>query len=206
MTLTILASFALSAFLLNLSPGPSILYVMSRSVVNGRIAGVFAAFGLASGSAMWALLTAIGASALIASSELAFTMLRIAGAAYLLYLGISGLRDQPFTVRTERPARVSGLRSYLQGFLVEGTNPKTVTFFLALVPQIIVSLDDPGLLVLIGFCLIVPLTALPIDVTVGVTGGTLASKIARRPRVGRALNYLSSAVLIALASLVLFDR
>ncbi|MGC4769633.1 LysE family translocator [Micromonospora sp. DT44] len=206
MTLTILASFALSAFLLNLSPGPSILYVMSRSVVNGRIAGVFAAFGLASGSAMWALLTAIGASALIASSELAFTMLRIAGAAYLLYLGISGLRDQPFTVRTERPARVSGLRSYLQGFVVEGTNPKTVTFFLALVPQIIVSLDDPGLLVLIGFCLIVPLTALPIDVTVGVTGGTLASKIARRPRVGRALNYLSSAVLIALASLVLFDR
>jgi threonine/homoserine/homoserine lactone efflux protein len=206
LTLTILASFALSAFLLNLSPGPSILYVMSRSVVNGRIAGVFAAFGLASGSAMWALLTAIGASALIASSELAFTVLRFAGAAYLLYLGLSGLRDHPFTVQTDRPARVSGLRSYLQGFLVEGTNPKTVTFFVALVPQIIVSLDDPGLLVLIGFCLIVPLTALPIDVTVGVTGGTLASKIATRPRVGRALNYLSSAVLIALASLVLFDR
>jgi threonine/homoserine/homoserine lactone efflux protein len=206
LTLTILASFALSAFLLNLSPGPSILYVMSRSVVNGRIAGVFAAFGLATGSAMWALLTAIGASALIASSELAFTVLRFAGAAYLLYLGISGLRDQPFTVKTDRPARVSGLRSYLQGFVVEGTNPKTVTFFVALVPQILVSLDDPGLLVLIGFCLIVPLTALPIDVTVGVTGGTLASKIATHPRLGRALNYLSSAVLIALASLVLFDR
>ncbi|MEV4640378.1 LysE family translocator [Actinoplanes sp. NPDC049548] len=205
MTLTVLSSFVLTAFLLNLSPGPSILYVMSRSVVNGRAAGVFAALGLASGSAMWALLTAIGVSALIASSRPAFVTLQIAGAAYLLYLGITGLRDQPFTVTTDKAARVSGLRSYLQGFVVEATNPKTVTFFLALVPQVIVTLHHPGLPVLIGFCLIVPLTALPIDVTVGVTGGTLATKLAARPRAGRALNYLSSAVLIGLASLVLFD-
>lgn len=205
MTPAIVASFVLSAFLLNLSPGPSILYVMSRSVVNGRLAGVAAAFGLASGSAVWAVLSAVGVSAVIASSGVAFTLLRFIGAGYLLYLGISGLRNPPFTVAVENPAAVSRRRSYLQGMFVEGTNPKTVTFFLALVPQIIDSLGQPPLAALIAFCLIVPLTALPIDITVGVTGGVVASKVAERAAIGKALNYLSSAILIGLASLVLFE-
>jgi threonine/homoserine/homoserine lactone efflux protein len=204
MTLTVLVSFALSAFLLNLSPGPSILYVMSRSVANGRRAGVCAAFGLATGSALWAVLTAVGVSALIASSDVAFTTLRVAGAVYLLYLGLTGLRDAPFTVTQDQVApAVPPWKSYLQGFVVEGTNPKTVTFFLALVPQVMSSLDSPSTTALIAFCLIVPFTALPIDVTVGVTGGVLAAKVARTPSLGRTLNYLSCAVLIGLAVLVL---
>ncbi|MDI3389358.1 LysE family translocator [Streptomyces sp. B-S-A8] len=205
MSLSLLASFTLSAFLLNLSPGPSILYVMSRSVSGGRVAGISAAFGLASGSAMWAVLTAIGVSEIIASSETAFDLMRYAGAAYLLYLGISGLRGGTFTVpEGERPPPVSRWKSFAQGFVVEGTNPKTVTFFLALVPQLMATLDSPTMAGLVAFCLIVPLTALPIDVTVGVTGGALVSRLARRPKVGQVLNWLSCAVLIGLALLVLF--
>ena len=205
MTSTLLASFTLSAFLLNLSPGPSILYVMSRSVSGGRIVGVSAAFGLATGSAMWAALTAVGISGVIASSQIAFETMRYLGAAYLLYLGVTGLRDAPFTVpEGERPPPVPTWKSFAQGFIVEGTNPKTVTFFLALVPQLMSTLDSPSMAGLIAFCLIVPMTALPIDVTVGVTGGALAARIARRPRLGQVLNYLSCAVLIGLAALVVF--
>lgn len=205
MSPTLLASFTVSAFLLNLSPGPSILYVMSRSVSGGRAAGISAAFGLASGSAMWAVLTAVGVSGVIASSETALAVMRYAGAAYLFYLGVSGLRDTPFTVpEGERPSSAAGWKSFAQGFVVEGTNPKTVTFFLALVPQLMTTLDAPSTAALIAFCLIVPLTALPIDVTVGATGGAIAARLARRPRLGRALNHLSCTVLIGLALLVLF--
>ncbi|MGI5255476.1 SDR family NAD(P)-dependent oxidoreductase [Actinacidiphila glaucinigra] len=100
---------------------------------------------------------------------------------------------------------VPAWKSYLQGFVVEGSNPKTVTFFLALVPQVMTSLGSPSTAGLIAFCLIVPLTALPIDVAVGMTGGVLAAKVAGRPNLGRALNYASCAVLIGLAVLVLFE-
>jgi threonine/homoserine/homoserine lactone efflux protein len=204
-TISAIASFAALALLLNLSPGPSILYVMSRSVANGRGAGVSAAFGLATGSATWAVATAAGLSALIAESHAAFTVLRWAGAAYLIYLGVTGLRDPPFRVGNgEAVTRAPAWRSYLQGVVVEGTNPKTVTFFLALVPQLIATFKAPSVLALAAFCLIVPLTALPIDVTVGITGGTLAAKVSGRPAVSRGLNLCSCLILMGLGVLVLF--
>ncbi len=206
MTLTILVPFALSALLLNLTPGPSILYVMSRSITSGRGVGVCAAFGLATGSALWAVLTAIGVSAVITSSHSAFLALRVIGALYLLYLGVMGLRQGHFVAAAEQPgSATSPRRSYAHGLVVEATNPKTVTFFLALVPQLTATLSSPPLIELIAFCLIVPLTALPIDATIGMTGGLVAAKIAERPLVSRVLNYASSAVLIGLAAFILVE-
>ncbi len=206
MSTSAIVAFAAAAFLLNISPGPSILYVMSTSISSGRKAGVAGAFGLATGSASWAVLSALGVSAVIASSEIAFSALRYVGAAYLLYLGINSLRSPPFRVaQSTGDRRTSALRSYGQGFVVEGTNPKTVTFYLALVPQVLATFKDASTVGLIALCLIVPLTALPIDVTVSVTGGTIARTISRRPNVGRVLNYVTSAVLIGLGVLVLWE-
>lgn len=131
--------------------------------------------------------------------------MRVAGAAYLLYLGVCSFFDAPFTsLDGERRPSVSPLRSYLQGCTVEGANPKTVAFFIALVPQIIASAHTRSIPLLIAFCLIVPVTALPIDASIGLSGGLVAEKISHRPRLGRFLNYLASAVLVGLSALVAF--
>ena len=204
MTVGAVSTFAVAAFLLNLSPGPSILFVMSRGIAGGKRAGAFAAMGLATGSALWAVLTALGISLVLRTSEVAFNSLRYLGAVYLVWLGISGLRSGAFTVREPgQVVQVSALKSYFQGFFVEGTNPKTVTFYLALVIQVTAQFVDYSLVAVMLFCLIVPLTALPIDLTVGITGGKLASTISRRPSVGNALNIVSSLILFGLATLVI---
>lgn len=146
----------------------------------------------------------MGVSALIASSATAFNLMRYFGAAYLLFLGISGLKDPPFKVgETSGNRRTLGASSYLRGFVVEATNPKTVTFFLALVPQVLATFEGSSTIDLVALCLIVPMTAIPIDMTVGLTGGTVARGIAKRPAVGAGLNYVASAVLIGLGFLVL---
>lgn len=203
MTASFLGAFIAAAFLLNASPGPSTLFVMSRSVNGGRAAGVSAALGLATGSTLWAIVTALGFSRLIASSPPAFTGIRVIGALYLLYLGVRSFFDKPF-ISAERDGSppVPPGRSYLQGLAVEGGNPKTIAFFIALVPQVIAGAHTSAVAAVIALCLIVPLTAIPIDVSIGLTGGTLATRIARRPLAGRALNYLACAALIALAAVV----
>jgi threonine/homoserine/homoserine lactone efflux protein len=131
-----LAVFALAAFVLIVIPGPGVIYVVTRSIEHGRTAGLISALGVDTGNLTHALAAAVGLSALVASSAEAFTIIKFAGAGYLIYLGIRALStsgDQEFDEPAE--ARRSWRTLFLWGYLVELLNPKTALFFLAFLPQ-----------------------------------------------------------------------
>jgi threonine/homoserine/homoserine lactone efflux protein len=131
-----LAVFALAAFVLIVIPGPGVIYVVTRSIEHGRTAGLISALGVDTGNLTHALAAAVGLSALVASSAEAFTIVKFAGAGYLIYLGIRALStsgDQ----EVDEPADAgrSWRTLFLWGYLVELLNPKTALFFLAFLPQ-----------------------------------------------------------------------
>jgi threonine/homoserine/homoserine lactone efflux protein len=117
-------------------PGPSVIYIVSRSLAEGRTAGIVSALGIQTGGLVHVLAAAIGVSALLASSAVAFSVVKYAGAAYLIYLGIRKLMegDAPIAAQDVRAGR---RRLYTQGVVVNTLNPKTALFFLAFLPQFV---------------------------------------------------------------------
>ena len=138
--------FVLSGFLLNVLPGPDSLYVISRSAAQGFRAGSVAAFGIGSGIMVHVLAAAFGLSAILATSATAFTVVKLVGCAYLVYMGLSLLfaRPRPTTTETVLVRKNDSLRRvYSKGFLTNVLNPKVALFFLAFVPQFI-AVDAPS--------------------------------------------------------------
>ena len=130
--------FSIAAVLLLLTPGPAVLYIVARSVEQGRIAGLASVCGITTGTLVHVLAAALGLSALLASSALAFAVVKYAGAAYLIYIGVRRIltRTDVQTSQLKVPKRSLG-RLYRDGFLVNLLNPKTALFFLAFLPQFI---------------------------------------------------------------------
>jgi threonine/homoserine/homoserine lactone efflux protein len=135
-----LALFVISGLLLNIAPGPDTFLIIGRSTSQGWRAGVAAALGIGAGTFVHIFAAAFGLSAILATSAAAFTVVKIVGAVYLSYLGVSLLRSakaQP-TANELRPVAALPLRKiFMQGFLTNVLNPKVALFFLAFVPQFI---------------------------------------------------------------------
>ena len=129
--------FLLAALILLLTPGPAVLYIIARSMDQGRLAGFVSVLSIESGNSVHVLAATLGLSALLMSSALAFTVVKYLGAAYLIYLGIRRLlsRDQGHEIA--RLQKQSLRRIYSQGVLVATLNPKTALFFLAFLPQFV---------------------------------------------------------------------
>lgn len=131
-----LALFVGAALLLNLTPGPDMLFVAGTGAARGRAAGLMAALGVGAGCLFHTLLAALGLTALLAASELAFNAVKWAGAAYLVWTGVQMLRARPAATAAEAPARRNG-SPFWQGALTNALNPKVALFFLAFLPQFI---------------------------------------------------------------------
>jgi threonine/homoserine/homoserine lactone efflux protein len=134
-----LGLFVISGLLLNITPGVDFLYVLGRGASRGFTAGVWAALGIGAGCFVHILAAALGLSAVLASSASAFTVVKWIGAAYLLYMGISMLRQRAglkFSLPTA-PQQQSTAQVFWQGFATNVLNPKVALFFLAFVPQFI---------------------------------------------------------------------
>ncbi len=142
-----LTLFVVSGLLLNITPGPDNLLVIGRSTSQGARAGLLAALGIACGCFVHVFAAAFGLSAILATSATAFTVVKLAGAAYLVYIGINMLRTKIRSDTSELsvavPKALSWRRIFAQGFLTNVLNPKVALFFLAFVPQFIVP-DAPN--------------------------------------------------------------
>jgi threonine/homoserine/homoserine lactone efflux protein len=135
---TSIGLFALAATLLLLTPGPAVLYIVARSVEQGRTAGLASVFGITTGTLVHVLASTLGLSALLASSALAFALVKYAGAGYLIYMGVRRIlkrADAPASP-LKLPRRSLG-RLYRDGFIINLLNPKTALFFLAFLPQFV---------------------------------------------------------------------
>ena len=134
---TKLVIFLSAALVLAIMPGPGILYVLGRTLNGGKREGVNSALGTLLGGLVHAIAAAVGLSALLVASAAAFQVVRYAGAAYLVYLGIMMIRNRHLRI-TESDSSPTGNQSLIQGIITETLNPKTALFFLSFIPQFVV--------------------------------------------------------------------
>jgi threonine/homoserine/homoserine lactone efflux protein len=187
-------------------PGPDMALVARNVLRFGRSAGIATSFGICTGILGWAVAAAVGISTLLATSAVAFTALKLAGAAYLVYLGIATLRahDVAFEAGGEIGPRLRWQRAWLQGLLSALLNPKLGVFFVTLLPQFIAPGESSALQALrlavlfdlIGLAWLVTYSAL-----LGAVGGVL-----NRPRPRRFIRRLTGAILVAFGARVALER
>jgi threonine/homoserine/homoserine lactone efflux protein len=136
----LLTAFVIASIVLAVVPGPGVLYIVTRSLVQGRRSGLTSVAGVALGNLGNAVGASLGLAAVFAVSSLAFTVVKYAGAAYLVYLGIQALRASAAERPSDAPQSVSLRKIFRDGFIVALLNPKTAVFFAAFLPQFM----DPG--------------------------------------------------------------
>lgn len=129
--------FLVAALILLLTPGPAVLYIIARSVDQGRVAGLVSVLSIETGNLCHVLAAALGLSAILLSSTLAFTVVKYLGAAYLVYLGLRRLLTRGQAHEATMLPRQSLRRIYSQGVMVAVLNPKTALFFFAFLPQFV---------------------------------------------------------------------
>ena len=129
--------FLSASFLLWITPGPDTMYILARTLSQGRLAGVLSVFGVSTGILAHTVFAAVGLSAILASSALAFTVVKFVGAAYLIYLGVQALRSDLALSSSAGMAAQSRSKIFRQGFLTNLLNPKIAMFFLAFLPQFV---------------------------------------------------------------------
>jgi threonine/homoserine/homoserine lactone efflux protein len=197
-SLPALALFAAATFALLAVPGPSVLYVVARTVEQGRTAGLISVLGLETGALLHVAAAAAGLSAIVASSPAAFAVLRYGGAAYLLWLGVRTLRRNP-AAAAAAPAPTSRRRLFGDGVMVDLLNPKTALFFLAFLPGFVHEGGGPvALQVAVLGLVFVALAAL--------TDGAYAlatARVSRRVRPGRRVARATAGAYALLGMLVL---
>ena len=191
--------FATATLALNLTPGPDMLYISARSIAQGRRAGVLSALGVAAGCFVHTLLVAFGLAGILARVPVAYDIVRYAGAAYLIYLGIRMLIAKP-AARPLSPAIESGGRAFLQGVVTNVLNPKVALFFLAFLPQF----ADPARGALwwqfIVLGALFNLSGTLVNLTVALVASTTHRLASGGERAGRWLRRLSAAVFVGLGA------
>jgi threonine/homoserine/homoserine lactone efflux protein len=196
-----LALFAVAAVTLLVIPGPAVLYIVTRSVDQGRAAGLASVCGVHVGTLVHVAAAALGLSALLMSSATAYHAVRWLGAAYLIWLGVRRLlaRDEDAPATPGPGARRRGLgRIFAQGVVVNVLNPKTALFFLAFLPQFVdVSRGSVPLQVVV-FGVAFVLLGLVSDGTYALLASTGAGWLRRRRGVARTSRLVSGGVLISL--------
>ena len=200
--------FLFAGIALNLVPGQDTLYILGRSVAQGRVAGIVSVLGIGSGCVVHILAATVGLYSLLALSPFAFTAICLAGGTYLVYLGIMTVISRNNT----RPAFTFGDTSeakwqiYRQGVLTNLLNPKVAVMYLSLIPQF--ERPEAGHLVLQGFVLggVQIAVSLAVNLAIVFAAAATAAFLVRRSGWLRAQRYLMASVLGALAVRLLFDH
>ncbi|MCO5091861.1 LysE family translocator [Bosea sp. (in: a-proteobacteria)] len=198
------ALFFAAALLLAVTPGPGIFYVAARSLAGGRGEGLASSFGTGLGGLVHVLAGALGVSALVLASAELFTALKLAGAAYLVWLGIRTIlvarRDAATAIVAGRPVPPMGpRRAFREGAVVEALNPKTAAFFLAFIPQFVDPAAGSVALQFIALGTISVLLNTLADIAVAFAASRIRQgAAAARPNLVRRLREGSGAAMVAL--------
>ena len=192
--------FLASCVALNVMPGPDTVYVVTRSVAQGRRAGLLSSWGLCTGALLHTLAAALGLSALLAASAQAFSLVKYAGALYLIYLGVRTFRDAagPLEPDATAPVPASGGRIFLQGVVVDLLNPKVALFFLGFLPQFIDPRGSGKFSTFVTLGAILILFSLAWEGMLAIGSAKLAGYLTSDARLARRLNRLAGTLFIGL--------
>ncbi len=202
-----LLTFSLAALLLSLSPGPSNLYIMARSIGQGHQSGVAAASGMAVGSFIYVFATALGLAAIFKYSPTAYIIVKLLGASYLIYLGIQYIRSAPGAADNQTAIkRMSSSVIFKQSVVVELTNPKTALFFLAFLPQFVNPELNHVALQLVVLGTVYALIAFCSDLFVVFMSTQLGKWLSHHPVFVQWQDRVSGGILVGLGSYIVFDE
>lgn len=191
--------FLFASVALALAPGPDNLFVLTQSALHGRMAGLLVTLGLTSGLLVHTAAVALGVAAIVKTSPLAFTLLKAAGAAYLLYLAWMTLRAPAMALDGRGPPALSGRQLYTRGIVMNVTNPKVTIFFLAFLPQFTdPARGSPTLQVLLLGALFMISTLLVFG-SIAWAAGFIGERLKRSARAQLAMNRIAALVFGALA-------
>lgn len=197
--------FIASAFVLAITPGPAVLYVVTRSVDQGRRTGLVSVLGIEAGNLFHVIGAALGISAILMSSALAFEVVKYLGAAYLIYIGVRRLmtpvQSQDVSVTSERKLR----RIFSQGAVVAVLNPKTALFFLAFLPQFVEPARGQVALQTLMLGLIFAGIAIITDSCYALLAGTAGGWLKSSTWYGRFQRYFAGGTFIGLGLLAAFS-
>ena len=192
------ALFLVAALALIVVPGPAVIYIVAQSIDQGRVAGLVSTLGIGAGGLVHVAAAAIGLSSLLVSSAEAYTVIKYAGAAYLIFLGVRRLLGRDEAVDPEARTRRPLGSLFRQGVVVNVLNPKTALFFFAFLPQFVDTDAGAVGLQIATLGLVFILLALLSDGTYAVVAGTLSRNLRGNARALRVQRYVSGTVFVTL--------
>ena len=199
LTLEVAFSFFGIAILLALTPGPDNLFVLMQSAMWGRASGMLVVLGLCTGLVGHTVAVAVGLAAVFATSEAAFTVLKLAGAIYLVYLAWGAFRAQGDAAYEAKPARQDKGRLYRRGIVMNLTNPKVSLFFLAFLPQFTDPARGSVALQTLALGALFMLATLLVFGAIALCSGMLGERIQQSRKAQRLLNRIAGVVFLGLA-------
>jgi threonine/homoserine/homoserine lactone efflux protein len=191
--------FVLASYALAVVPGPAVVYIVNRSLAQGRRVGVYSALGIATGGLAHVLAAAVGLSAILTASALAFSIVKYAGAGYLVYLGVRALRSGEVPLEAAA-TEVSQRRAFGQGIVVNVLNPKTGLFFLSFFPQFIHPEVGPVAIQMVILGSVFIAAALSSDLIYALAAGWIRRLLVRSGRARTAHRYVTAAVFVGLGA------
>jgi len=193
-----LLAFVLASVILAIVPGPAVIYLMTQTLSRGRRAGLASVAGVALGNLMNAAVASFGLAAILATSATAFSVVKLAGAAYLVWLGIKALRGRPGAVPQATRAALRPAQLFRDAVVVAFLNPKTALFFAALLPQFVDASAGAPLRQNLVFGSVFVAVALCTDTLYVLTASGLRAAVVGRSEWARLGRYLSAATFFAL--------
>ena len=200
-------AYTLACIVLFVTPGPDMSFTLAKTLAGGRIAGFAATLGAATGCIVHSLLAAVGVSALIAASPMAFLGLKIAGASYLLWLAVDAVRrGSALSIMITGGEKPRFWRTLLQGLSVNLSNPKIILFFVTFLPQFIAADDASaaGKLFFLGAYFVV--FCLPFSILMVLAAERMVTKLKANPRAMRAIDWIFAGVFGAFAAKILVTQ
>jgi threonine/homoserine/homoserine lactone efflux protein len=191
-------SFLSAALIVQLVPGPGMLFILANGIAGGPRAGVAAACGAATGMVFHTFAAALGLAALFSQAPAAYDALRIAGGLYLLWLAIGHFRSASSALATEPGERPPARRVFVRAWLNNLANPKVILFYIAFLPQFVAPGPGSATLQLIVLGFVFLLLGLVIDLALGVFSGRVGEWLRRRPSFRKGIDRLAGTVMGAL--------
>jgi threonine/homoserine/homoserine lactone efflux protein len=189
--------FIAACLTLNLTPGPDMLYIAGRSASEGRAAGVVSALGITAGTFVHLTLVALGLATLLAAAPVALVALRLAGAAYLVYLGVRALRAKHGVALGEHAPAPLGV-VFRQAVVTNVFNPKVALFFLSFLPQFVDAARGSPVWQVVALGLVFNTSSTLVNVGVALAASSAASRLRRQGRAGMILQRVTGGLFVAL--------
>ena len=193
--------FLSAAIAINISPGPDLIYILSKTIAQGRKIGIASSLGVCTGALVHVFAAALGLSVILSTSAVAFSVVKYAGAAYLIYLGIKSLlsKGTSFDLPNKKEKEMTTWAAFRQGALIDVLNPKVAIFFMAFLPQFVRPELGHDSLQMIGLGFIVILVAIVVEFTIVFTAAKTTAFFRRNRRASVWLDRALGSILIALA-------